>query len=282
MGDQTTRLEQKARLDNRTNGLEIGSVRSPSFSVLRTKHAPGFRLEAHTHPQPCVVLPIAGTFLEISESGEQDCRPGSVIVEHPELPHENCFGPDGALNVVIHVHSATVSRSLEPLVKSDLAPAVSLGRALARLFEAPSYDELELEHLVLGVFSLCTPAPPVRTREPFWLREAIRLIWHAPFEIESISDLAVSLHVSPIRLARRFRDCCGVPLWRYIRNARTTAAHRLLRETTTSISTIAAELGYSDQAHLTRDLRRAIGMTPNGVRRLEDPDAPFYPHETRR
>jgi AraC-like DNA-binding protein len=73
-----------------------------------------------------------------------------------------------------------------------------------------------------------------------------------------------------------------VPLWRYIRNARTTAAHRLLRETTTSISTIAAELGYSDQAHLTRDLRRAIGMTPNAVRRLEDPNASFRPHEPRR
>jgi AraC-like DNA-binding protein len=176
--------------------------------------------------------------------------------------HENRFGAARSLTVVIQVNSTTLSRGIEHTIAHNHCRVASLAGALSRLLDAPEGDNLELEHLALGVLSLCTSTPRA-SREPSWLRDAVGLIWETVSEIRSISDLAEMLDVSPIQLTRRFRECYGVPLWRYIRSARTTTAHRMLRETDLSISAIAAELGYSDQAHLTRDLRRQVGATPN-------------------
>jgi AraC-like DNA-binding protein len=254
-------LNKKHDCGGRTNGLEVASRRSPSFSVFRTEHSPGLFLSAHAHPEPCVILPFEGTFWEILSSGTHECSPGSLVVEHPEELHENRFGAARTLTVVIQVHSTTLSRGIEHTIAHNHRRAALLAGALSGLLDAPEVDDLELEHFALGVLSLCTSTPRDR-REPSWLRDAVALIWNMVAEIKSISDLAGMLDVSPIQLARRFKECYGVPLWRYIRSARTTAAHLMLRETDLPISAIAADLGYSDQAHLTRDLRRQIGLTP--------------------
>jgi transcriptional regulator GlxA family with amidase domain len=42
----------------------------------------------------------------------------------------------------------------------------------------------------------------------------------------------------------------------------------LLADTRRSLAEIALDAGYSDQAHMTRDLRAVLGATPSLVRRI--------------
>ncbi len=53
----------------------------------------------------------------------------------------------------------------------------------------------------------------------------------------------------------------------YLRSVRTQAARRLLTATSRSLAEIAADVGYTDQSHLTKRFREVTGMTPAAYRR---------------
>ncbi|WP_051297866.1 helix-turn-helix domain-containing protein [Brevibacterium album] len=67
------------------------------------------------------------------------------------------------------------------------------------------------------------------------------------------------------RLARRY---VGVPPLAIIRRYRLQeAAQRLREDPDVTIAQVAADLGYADHAHLTRDFRAVLDLTPAGYRR---------------
>ena len=64
-------------------------------------------------------------------------------------------------------------------------------------------------------------------------------------------------------LQRLFREAVGAsPKWVVRRYRLQEAALRLEREDAPSLASLAAELGYADHAHLTRDFKAATGRTP--------------------
>lgn len=72
----------------------------------------------------------------------------------------------------------------------------------------------------------------------------------------------------PMRsLQRLFRDYVGIgPKWVIRRFRLHEAADRIYQGL--DLATLAAELGYADQAHLTRDFTAAVGMPPSAYARL--------------
>lgn len=85
--------------------------------------------------------------------------------------------------------------------------------------------------------------------------------------VEQVADhLAVSVRAVQ-RLAHRY---VGVPPLAIIRRHRLQEAARRLREDPSlTVSRVAAELGYADHSHLTRDFRRVLGLSPQAYRRGE-------------
>ncbi|MFJ8471313.1 helix-turn-helix transcriptional regulator [Kitasatospora sp. NPDC094011] len=84
----------------------------------------------------------------------------------------------------------------------------------------------------------------------------------------TLTSLAAHLGVSPYRLSRAFPRELGVTVTHYRHRVRITRALDRLTSGETSLSTLAADLGYADQAHLTRTLRHHLGHTPTTLRRL--------------
>ncbi|RQW85075.1 helix-turn-helix transcriptional regulator, partial [Micromonospora globispora] len=80
--------------------------------------------------------------------------------------------------------------------------------------------------------------------------------------------LARALGVSPYRLSREFQALVGVPLTRYRNRLRVGRVLDRLEDGVDSLAELAAELGFADQAHLTRTVRAQLGHTPGEVRRL--------------
>lgn len=80
--------------------------------------------------------------------------------------------------------------------------------------------------------------------------------------------LAGLLGVSPYRLSRVFPRELGVSLTRYRNRVRVAAALDRLEGGETSLAALAADLGFADQAHLSRTVREHLGYTPTAVRNL--------------
>lgn len=91
---------------------------------------------------------------------------------------------------------------------------------------------------------------------------------------EGLLPLAELLGVSPYRLSRSFTRELGVSLTRYRNRVRVGRALDRLDAGEDSLATLAADLGFSDQAHLCRTLRQYLGHTPTALRRLLTPRSP--------
>jgi AraC-like DNA-binding protein len=83
-----------------------------------------------------------------------------------------------------------------------------------------------------------------------------------------LPELARRLAVSPYHLSRVFHRVSGVTLSRYRIRLRTDAALERLSAGEPGLAALAADLGFADQAHLTRTLRAETGLAPGQVRAL--------------
>lgn len=84
----------------------------------------------------------------------------------------------------------------------------------------------------------------------------------------ALCDLAKLLGVSPFRLSRVFSRQTGVSLTRYRNRVRVGRAMDRLADGETALADLAHDLGFADQAHLTRTVREHVGHTPAALRRL--------------
>ncbi|GBQ29719.1 helix-turn-helix domain-containing protein [Gluconacetobacter sacchari] len=84
-------------------------------------------------------------------------------------------------------------------------------------------------------------------------------------EIRTVADLVRTSGWTERTLQRLFRDYLGVsPKWVLRRFRLQEAAECLARETGT-IASVAAELGYCDQAHFARDFKSVVGLSPRQI-----------------
>lgn len=90
-------------------------------------------------------------------------------------------------------------------------------------------------------------------------------------EIVRVDQLAERLSLSIRSLQRLAHRYVGLTPLALIRRYRLQeAATRLREDSSLTVAQTAAELGYSDHAHLSADFRRVLGFTPDSYRR--DPD----------
>jgi AraC-like DNA-binding protein len=80
--------------------------------------------------------------------------------------------------------------------------------------------------------------------------------------------LSGAIGVSPYRLSRSFTRQLGSSLTNYRNRVRIGRALDRLEHGEASLSTLAVDLGFADQAHLTRTMRAHLGYTPSAVRRM--------------
>jgi AraC-like DNA-binding protein len=122
----------------------------------------------------------------------------------------------------------------------------------------------QLDHLLARALA---KAAPVHAR----VDEAVRLIEAAHGAVRT-QDLARQLGLSPRQLQRSFAEAVGVTPKLFAMICRAAHAARLLR-TRQAPADAAAQAGYADQSHMTRDFARLAGATPRDVAFLQDPPA---------
>lgn len=125
---------------------------------------------------------------------------------------------------------------------------------------------LEPEDDALGLAALETwLVERTRGEIPAEASLAARLVERAAAapELTSVAAFAELAGMSPRQLQRLFREHVGAsPKWLLRRLRLQEAAGRLEQGGASTLTELAAELGYADHAHFTRDFKAATGRTP--------------------
>ncbi|MFF5260562.1 helix-turn-helix domain-containing protein [Actinomadura viridis] len=124
--------------------------------------------------------------------------------------------------------------------------------------------ETVLDLLTLALRGGPAGAPPAPGRVGL-ARLAREAILAGVPESGGLVSLARLLGTSPSHLSRTFRHHTGMPVGRYRNRARVSRALARIEEGETDLAALAAGLGFSDQAHLTRVMRAELGRTPGQV-----------------
>jgi AraC family transcriptional regulator len=164
-------------------------------------------------------------------------------------------------------HPQASERHLNGIV----APAaVEAAHALRRMVLSSSTGEpLSAVDLLVATLLHSFDRGPVQPS--LWLTDARlgavdRLIEARMHERIEVRDLAFELGLSVGYLVLAFRQSLGTTPHRYLMDRRLARARKLLASNE-PIAAVATACGFADQAHLTRSLSQACGVTPARFRR---------------
>jgi AraC family transcriptional regulator len=102
---------------------------------------------------------------------------------------------------------------------------------------------------------------------PYALKRVLDRIEHSFQSEMSLASLAEEAGYSRGHFLKMFRTSMGMTPHRYLLKRRTDHARALLKRPEMSIIDVAADCGFSSQAHLTQVFRKHVGVTPGDYRR---------------
>ncbi len=102
-------------------------------------------------------------------------------------------------------------------------------------------------------------------REPQAVGRAKELLRSQLADPPSLEELAASVNLSAFHFARVFRRATGLPPHAWVKQRRIEQARALLQAGCAPLS-VAMQLGFSDQSHLTRQFKQAYGVGPGEYR----------------
>jgi AraC-like DNA-binding protein len=252
----------------------------------------GLRLEdirCETHrtgwstPEPCtgrsVVFVRRGCFRRRVEGFEALLDPSVVYFEAPGDEQQVAHPHDGGDACTVFSLSADAAAGLwggEPELPSE--PLFSDGvldlehrRLVASAEWTDGFELAERAVLLLGRILDRAHAARAAAGRPATVAarrrsvEAVRELLAAKPEL-GLFALAREVAVSPHHLSRTFSEATGSSITRYRNRLRVRAALERIGDRESSLARLAAELGFADQAHLTRVVRAEVGEPPSRLR----------------
>jgi AraC family transcriptional regulator len=244
------------------HGRLLEEVRLDDARVTLVEHPAGLVIDRHAHDVAKLAILLGGGASE---------RIGEELVEHVPLAivardrlaaHDNQYHAHGARSLIVELHDVhALPGALLP------AEAVRYGRRIAAAFAARDRQRT-LRAAIAAAVSALRVAPPVHT--PAWLERAREALFAQIASPPSLSELARAVGVHPVHLAQAFRRRWHTTPLGYVRAHRVFRAVELMARGA-PLASIAAEVGFADQSHMTRAIHRARQAPPGRLRQLRAP-----------
>lgn len=250
-------------------GTRAESRAAGRVTLTTSEYAAGSAVPSHAHARPYFCYVTAGDFRETG-AGDSYVASRGTLVFHPATEmHSDEFGASGGRCFNIEI-DAPLDAACDPgpVTGRAVRYAAELSREM-RSWDAAS--ALVAEGLASALMARVAfdGRRPVRgardTRVD--LSRAVERLRADPCNPPALAELAADAGLGALAFARAFRRRYGRGVGAFVRAERVERAKRALAESRRPVSMIAAELGFADQAHLTRVFRDATGWTPAAFRR---------------
>lgn len=206
-------------------------------------------LERHLHTEPYAALVLSGGYEEAGDNGRFHAKSGNVIFHDEFEAHLNRFSRHGTivlnLKLPAYCDIAGVATAPDPDLVVRLAERnrrtaldVLLSSAIRKVPDANDWPDILAARL--------NACPSLR-----------------------LSEWGAENGLAPWTISRGFFQVFGVSPEHFRARSRSRHALRSIQATQVPLATIATELGFADQAHLTRSTRQLTGMTPMALRSLQ-------------
>ena len=242
--------------------------------VLHARHV-AHAYPIHTHDVWTLLLVDQGAIRYELDRRAHGAEPSMVSILPPHVVHDGRPATAGGYRKrVIYLEPAVVGKSLiGSTVDRPQLPDPGLRQAVSALDQALGCvdDTFEAEtrlYMVAEWIRQVIGGSPTGEREREDRRatdtavEAFRAYLDAHlFEPVTIAAAANTLGIGPTHLARSFRSTFGIAPHAYVTTRRLEVARdRILAGQ--PLADVAIEVGFFDQAHLTRRFKRFLGVTP--------------------
>lgn len=238
----------------------------------RTANSPPAQLPVHTHTDAHFVLVTSGGYIS---SAKGDAHPrADLIYNPPGTKHRDHFWQGTGSFFTLSLSDVQLSRLLNtpcpPLPALHLRNERALGLAWALLMECARWNsssQLRAESLCLELLAeISNTSQLPRRSPPPWLLTACELIRDCPETTPHVHDVAKTVGVHAVHLARAFRTFVGCTPGDLLRARRLELAAAALMNSEHSLTEIALAGGFSDQAQFTKAFHRVYGVTPGAYR----------------
>lgn len=245
-----------------------------------TFHADGYcagtRHRPHKHEELHLSLVLSGHISETVGGVTEWAGALSVVAKDAGVVHADDFGPNGARFARLSLAAGTIGALIDDHERScswrwSRTPAVAtaylrLVRRAPEMGNVFHVDDPDVVDLLAALTA--RPALPTRGRPPSWLAQLLIELRSNPLCYPSVADVARRAGVHPVYLARSMRRWYGVGLGEELRRLRMQAAATGVAERSGTIADVAYANAFADEPHLSREFRRAAGMTPGRYRAL--------------
>jgi AraC-like DNA-binding protein len=242
----------------------------------------GHAYDPHRHDTYAIGYTLGGVQSFDYRGARADSLTGNVLVLHPDEVHDGRAGAETGFRYrMLYIEPRLVRDALGSRATSlpYVRAAVS---ADARLLAAlrPALDDLdrplealETDHVVLAIAeALLARDPSARGRSSspscaLAVERARQLLDEHSGRVVASEELEALTGLDRYSLARQFRARLGTSPYRYLTMRRLDRARRLMRAGD-SLADAALASGFADQSHMTRQFKRAYGLSPGRWRAL--------------
>jgi AraC-like DNA-binding protein len=244
----------------------------------------GHAYDPHRHDTYAIGYTIDGVQSFDYRGARADSRSGNVIVLHPDEVHDGRAGTETGFRYrMLYIEPRLIrdalgdrARSL-PFVREAVSADIRLLGVLHRAFDDldRGLEALETDQIVLALAEALLALDPSARGRPHSATctlavERARQFLDAHFgQIVASEELEALTGLDRYALTRQFRAQLGTSPYRYLTMRRLDHVRSSLRAGH-SLADAALASGFADQSHMTRQFKRAYGLSPGHWRELND------------
>jgi AraC-like DNA-binding protein len=267
-GDDDDCLERSCTA--RPNSLRFGASADGVTRAEAHFSIGGF--EPHRHDTYAIGITTGGVQTFRYRGAHRVCLPGQLHILHPDEAHDGAPGTAAGFRYrILYVEPALLHQALDgcelPFVADPVQDPTPATRALASLLDdidEPISDlsRVEIATIVADTLRSLSGRPQRRVSIDLAAVHIVRDYLDAhPTDQTRAHTLERLAGIDRFSIARHFRHAFGTSPDRY-RTIRRLALARSAIERGQPLAVAAAQAGFADQSHMTRQFKRTYGLTP--------------------
>jgi AraC family transcriptional regulator len=259
-------------------GATHRQVETPAFAFAEVEDFDDIEVPLHTHENAHFLFVIEGEYEAMVKDKKRCCSSSAMLYYPAGITHRDHFYTGGERRfLTVSLNSETNKKLLEEMKFIDYPidfnnPEISwLGKRICSELRSPdSLSSIVLEAMANELLVYSARSLDKSDKPPAWLKTAHELIKDGCSESIRIAEIAATVGVHPLHLARTFRRFFNCSPGEYLRKSRIELASNLLLNSRKTLAEIALISGYADQSQFTHSFKQSTGITPAKFRQAHN------------